>query len=659
MDSLPEAQTTDVLGRPEAGLIVGNGRQAEPDEVEAVSGAFAVYLQQYTALSLNLFGRWPAFVPPEKQSLALLQTASSLASGAPPLPAALQETPRARWGSPLPGGVSAASSHRGSKLVPSFAGSRRGSHATSFSGTSSLRGAFGGTSSSRGADEESLADEIVAEAEAREEVLRDQIGRMSEKLRTESSRKNSAHDESLHKAVALDAARHQILSLEERSGLLTDQLAQEKARTRTLERTLRAAQTSERAASASAASERKQRFRLEVRIDRLDKSVDPLRLENERRGGVMQQADAARRSAEARMASAEHRAAEMEAQNVSLQKRLDSAQQRFLASKDSVAGSLAELAEAADTVEDAEEARLEAEETARGLSRDLAETRARLADSRENESRASSAAEAAAGLAKAAELALEIAREEAVQLGANLAAAREAEALASNLLEEANRQQAHTREQQSGLFGVLSELLARVLYLKAVPPEVLCMGNNEMMRHEADAVRHLKSIRDAAVRDHLNTDVVCAPPTVAAGAAVLKAAAAATPGAPDLSDWEPPAGTFISRVEPVAALSPRARRRANAAAADAAAVHAVSSPRLALPRSPRHSLPEVPAAPPATTAPAEVKQSPRRDAQSLPSLRPRPFLCKKRNRSHTQTHNKTTTIHDTTRAPLISALLIG
>ena len=138
----------------------------------------------------------------------------------------------------------------------------------------------------------------------------------------------------------------------------------------------------------------------------------------------------------------------------------------------------------------------------------------------------------------------------------------------------------HAREQQSGLFGVLSELLARVLYLRELPPEVLGMGRAEMARYEAEAVRHLKSIRDAAARDALATDVVCAPPTVAVGAAILKAAVAATDEAAAIGDWEAPEGVFLSRVDNVDRLPrPRASAPAPPARASPRSAPAQQSPR--------------------------------------------------------------------------------
>ena len=113
------------------------------------------------------------------------------------------------------------------------------------------------------------------------------------------------------------------------------------------------------------------------------------------------------------------------------------------------------------------------------------------------------------------------------------------------------------RDASSATFGVLSELLARVLYLKALPPELLGMGREEMARCEAEAVRHLQAVRDAAARGtHAAAELVtCAPPTVSVGATVLRAAfASSARGDPSTCSAgepfavAPPEGSFHIRV---------------------------------------------------------------------------------------------------------------
>lgn len=262
---------------------------------QVVNDALATYLHNYTALSLNLFGRWPAFVPAEEQDLERLQDVSSFCVG-PPIPRDLQELPpppHPGWGRPLTlaeqGGDSFHSSRRGSHTLAELgdlsSSPRRGSRAIAAIGagagealpsprrrpSSSLappsfapRRASAVSSSTAG-DDRTLTSEVVAEAEAREAVLREQMDRMADKIRIEASRRNSAADDALNKSMDLAAARAHIGKLEERQKALNDQLEHERVRTLSLEGRLRETQAAKRNSDTKATSERKQRFRLEVR----------------------------------------------------------------------------------------------------------------------------------------------------------------------------------------------------------------------------------------------------------------------------------------------------------------------------------------------------------------------------------------------------------
>ena len=166
------------------------GRRVEPEELRVVSDAFSQYLQSYTNLSLSLFGRWPAFVPPEDQSAERIDDLSTFDAG-PPLPPGLLQTQdgvyRALHGfntSPPVGrrvstcnvGVSRRDSPDSDSPPPSCCGStlsRRAGMAAgqprrgSILGTVRRGSAVGGSSfggSHFGEDAESVVEEVVTEA---------------------------------------------------------------------------------------------------------------------------------------------------------------------------------------------------------------------------------------------------------------------------------------------------------------------------------------------------------------------------------------------------------------------------------------------------------------------------------------------------------------
>ena len=314
-------------------------------DLEAVDAALSTYLTQYAQLSLQLFGRWPAYVPAEERDIHKLRNGSARLSAGPPLPDELKPPPLpAGWGTGRELGDLASSPRRGSKAMAALGGGlatpRRARLPLQLGRRASNASAL---SSVEGEQQRELADGVIAEAEAREAVLREQMDRINEKMRVEVERRNAAAEEALQKSFALNASQAAAAKLEERVRTLSEQLDQEKARTLSLERRLREAQTARSAADSKAASERKQRFRLEVRLERLDKSVEPLRKDNERRGLVMSQADAARRSAEKAQAAAEERASTLALENKSLQQRLNEAHARFEETQRKVASSLATL----------------------------------------------------------------------------------------------------------------------------------------------------------------------------------------------------------------------------------------------------------------------------------------------------------------------------
>lgn len=272
----------------------------------------------------------------------------------------------------------------------------------------------------------------------------------------------------------------------------------------------------------------------------------------------MRQADAACRLVEKAQFAADARADALAAENVSLQSRLMAAHRRYEETAEKLAGSLSAAEAAAQAKEEAEEEREEARGKAKELRAALHTAEATIAEARAAEGRARQAEAAAAGEAAAALAELAESRHEAGELRASEFMARAAAEGSQERMDRMRREAEYAKEQQSGLFGVVSELLSRVLYFRTLPPEVLGMGRAEMARHETEAIRHIQAIRDASIRDNLATDVVCAPPTVAAGAAVLKAAVTAA-GVLPIDDWDPPEGVFLSRVEQVGRLPGRAR----------------------------------------------------------------------------------------------------
>jgi hypothetical protein len=133
--------------------------------------------------------------------------------------------------------------------------------------------------------------------------------------------------------------------------------------------------------------------------------------------------------------------------------------------------------------------------------REAAEASQRAADA--SASAAHTAAQAAAG-----------------QLASASASLSTERAAGSGLMAEAELRE----REQATLFTVVSELLARVLYLGQLPPEVLDMGATEMAHHQAEAVRELRALRNAHQLCASLSDLRCSRHTVAAGAGVIKAA---------------------------------------------------------------------------------------------------------------------------------------
>ena len=129
----------------------------------------------------------------------------------------------------------------------------------------------------------------------------------------------------------------------------------------------------------------------------------------------------------------------------------------------------------------------------------------------------------------------------------------------------------------------MSELLARVQFYGTLQPDELRMGAGEAEQHRDDAVKHLRSLRDAH-------GFSTSPATLAVGAAILEAAAAA-PRPPKASPRARPRG--------------RNPRLADAAAAPAAADAAVDAPTK--PKPPTGVLPSPRQSPRAAAAAAKKR----------------------------------------------------
>jgi len=394
----------------------------------------------------------------------------------------------------------------------------------------------------------SLCD-VVAVAEARE-----CSERLSEQLRRETAHRVLAAKEAQERGVALAAARAEAEGLAEKLAARDALLAAEQERTRQTETKLRDKGTVLASCQRARSKERSLRVRVEGRLERALESLLPLQKENERCAVALSKATEAARLTDERAAAAEKRAAEATAEAASLRRVLSEKHARYSGADERLDE---KLRKADKGQEAAEEAQSAAERRNAALSEELDAARESLAAARSDESEARRLAEAAAEARATAEreaaalrVACEVLRNSLDEEAAAVKRAGQQVAACSTRMQT-------LRDASSATFGVLSELLARVLYLKALPPELLGMGREEMARCEAEAVRHLQAVRDAAARGtHAAAELVtCAPPTVSVGATVLRAAfASSARGDPSTCSAgepfavAPPEGSFHIRV---------------------------------------------------------------------------------------------------------------
>ena len=457
--------------------------------VEQAGIAFAEYLQAYTAASVSLLGRWPTFVEEKDRYAETLEPGnlSAFLLG-PELPEGLQ-----------------------------VKGARTG---TGISGTP--RGA--GTMAARSSRSRDGAPAEPAEPSAQEAQLRDQVERLSSKLRHEVAERSRANDESTRRGAQVQQSAREISSLNETAKRQSVQLEMARTQTMKLEEQLREATEYVDTADVRLVKERKAKYVWQQRAEKLQKRVAPLEREAEVLKDAVATTEELLRKARDRGEKAAARVAELEASEARLRKGATTATHTADKDREERAHAGLQLTLMADRRDELLETieRLEAEARERDQALESMD-RARnegegLAHDERRLRHAAEAAKAAADDARAA--AEEETREWRQRaLYAEEQLRRQREHVAALVTQDGIRE-----AEQRKLFDAVSELIARVQYLGELPAHQLGMSRVEALQHRDEALRHLKSLREAHALSTYPNQIVLHHSTMATGAAMINSA---------------------------------------------------------------------------------------------------------------------------------------
>ena len=470
--------------------------------VEEVSEHLSRYLHSYASLSVQVLGRWPAYVPENERRHEALAQAGALS---PPMPPHLAR----------PGGANEASAGGGG----------------------------GGGGGGSGAGSASAGDDGERKTDAAERLkLQGMVDKLSDRLRNEVQEKTKALQASSKNAAQLAQLQREHASLQETTAKQTHQLAIARDQTLRLEEEVRAANLEVDAAEARAVKDRKAKHIAGFRLEKLQANSSPMSGEHAQMSAALQGSEEARKSAEARAARGEAAAKASAAKVAQLQRRVEAMHDTLLAEREGRAGcelQLTLLGDRADEMQSGlEDARDATAATSQRLSEEAA-ARAAATRAQQAEAAARAAAEEAARAARAAQQAAQADAADWRRRAAETAESLEASLLAQGRLENEDRKREF---EQAALFTAVAELIARTQYLGAIQPEELGMGATELYAHRDDAIRQLRALREAHALSAAPAQLRCGPTTVAVGAALLTRAAVSprTPRAPPPLPPQPP-----------------------------------------------------------------------------------------------------------------------
>ena len=521
-------------------------------KMEEANFAFAEYLQQYTAASLSLLGRWPAFVPEADRVVeTLTEEGIEVFVIGPELPEHLKfkkkkkgaqatpaggAAPNAPAAPSAPAGPSSSTAVAAAQAAAAAASSGGGSRGGSARAPSRAPAAAPPKSAApppsraaAAAAAAAAADDDDEDAVPREEynALKENLDRMQVKLREEVNKASKTADENMRRGMQLQATQRECAALQEAVRRMTQQLEHSRNETMALEEKIRGMESFVGGAEDAQTKERKQRYIFEQRVTKLEKQVLPLQTENATLKDTILNLQELMGSGAARSGDLQAKITKLEADKAVLvkaakEKVVDSDRSREeRAHKDLQLTLMAdrrdELLETVDRLEaEAEEAAaaLAASERARHEGEALAQEARRLQGLADAQS--GDAAEQTRTAWTQAREAKQRSEEDRAEMEAQRQHA--AALLTQDALREA---------EQRKLFDAVSELLARIQYLGEIPPHQLGMSKAESLQHRDEAIRHLKFLREAHALSTFPPQLVLNQATMATGAAILAANTAA------------------------------------------------------------------------------------------------------------------------------------
>ena len=255
-------------------------------DVDHLNAGLQNYLDNYTALSVRLMGRWPAFVPEEERRLDRL-------ARPPPAPAApaFAVAPAPSGWPAGPSSARAPSSARSEEPLPAAAPAAAARQPT--------RGSMASELSSRG-ESFRLQWKAAATAVKTEGMaeLRETIERLREKLRIETTEKTKAVGEAVKRGKALAALQKGHTSLQELHARVVTQLDASQANVLRLEEELRNRLAELETANAAASRDRKGRHVAEIRLGKVQRQAAPVTQELAMLGEALSASEESRKHAE-------------------------------------------------------------------------------------------------------------------------------------------------------------------------------------------------------------------------------------------------------------------------------------------------------------------------------------------------------------------------
>ena len=459
------------------------GREQMQDLMQDANLVFAEYLQKYTAASVSLLGRWPAFIEEKDRYAETLE------------PGHLEPF----------------------MIDPKMTDELKALRIQGYK-PSSRRGGSSATSSAEALGTGNAAADMTIGQ------LKLQLDKMSAKLREANHAKQKAVDELTSKSRVLDKARSDVETMEVEVKRLQTLLDASRDKQMALASELTDLYSSSSNSDEAMVRERKAKFLWQTKFEKLEKQIEPLQKENAVLRAANAEMSLATDGARQRAAEASARARELEAQQERYKREAVDKTQRANDFREKEAYKDMQLTLMADRrdelMERIEEIEAEAAERAKALAQ-LEAARLQAVAKADKERKLRETAESAASDAAAATA--EAMRQ--VALFKQQSAADRAELQAQREHCAALLTQDGVREaEQRKLFDAVSELLARAQYLGEVPEHLLGMSKMEALEHRQEAIRHLRLLREAHTLSAFGPSLTLNHATMATGAAMLAAA---------------------------------------------------------------------------------------------------------------------------------------